>query len=319
MSSTSETHLSGARTLADDVLDGLTRPFKELPPKHLYDARGSELFDRITEQPEYYPTRCERWILEHEGAAILATAGAGELVELGSGSAEKAQLLLATGRVERYVPFEVSESALEAAAAALAVEHPGVAVHAVAGDFERHLDRLPDAGERGRVIALLGGTIGNFTPGARRRWLRGLAERLGPRDSLLVGVDLVKDIEVMEAAYDDAAGVTAAFEKNVLAVVNRELDADFDPDRFEYVAFFDPDREWIDMRLRADRAHTVTIGALDLAVAFARGEELRTEISTKFTRERVQQDWTAAGLEPVGWWTDPKGWFALTLARAVPS
>jgi L-histidine N-alpha-methyltransferase len=302
------------RTLADDVLDGLTRPFKELPPKHLYDARGSELFEAICELPEYYPTRTERGILEARADEILAVAGTPELAELGAGSAAKTRLLLDTGRITRYLPFDVSESALAECAEALAREYADLEVHAIAGDFERHLDRIPPAREP-RLVAFLGGTIGNFTPGARRRFLRELGTRLGPEDALLLGTDLVKDVDVLEAAYDDAAGVTAAFNLNVLEILNRELDADFDPDLFEHVAFFDPRNEWIEMRLRARRAHTVWIAALALEVVFARGEELRTEISTKFRRERLEADFAAAGLELDGWFTDPREWFALSLAR----
>jgi L-histidine N-alpha-methyltransferase len=301
-------------TLADDVLDGLTRPFKELPPKHLYDARGSALFEAICELPEYYPTRTERSILEARGDEILAASGATELAELGAGSAAKTRVLLDTGRLGRYLPFDVSESALDDCARALAADYPGLDVHPVAGDFEQHLDRLPPA-EGPRLLAFLGGTIGNFMPGARRMFLRALAGTLGPGDALLLGTDLVKPVDVLERAYDDAAGVTAAFNLNVLRVLNRELGADFDADRFEHVAFFDPWHEWIEMRLRARRAHVVRIADLDLEVPFERGEEMRTEISAKFRRERLERDYAAAGLRLDGWYTDPRGWFALSLAR----
>ena len=303
-------------TLAEDVLDGLTRPFKELPPKHLYDERGSELFEAICELPEYYPTRTELAILHGRAAEIAAAAGATELVELGSGAATKARILLATGAFTRYVPFDVSESALQDCAHALADELPGVDVHGIAGDFERHLDRIPPA-EQPRLVAFLGGTIGNFMPGARRRFLRRVAGLLGQGDALLLGTDLVKDVRVLEAAYDDAAGVTAAFNLNMLAVVNRELGADFDLGNFEHVAFFDRHHEWIEMRLRARRACTVRVEALDLEVAFARGEEMRTEISTKFRRSRLERDFAAAGLRLERWFTDDDAAFALSLARRV--
>jgi L-histidine N-alpha-methyltransferase len=309
-------HLTLQSTLADDVLDGLTRPFKELPAKHLYDARGSELFEAICDQPEYYPTRTERLILETRGEEILEAAGAIELAELGAGSAAKTRVLLDTGRIRRYLPFDVSESALADAAEALGIEYPDVDIVPVAGDFEQHLDRFPPA-TGPRLLAFLGGTIGNFTPGARRTFLRLLATTLGPDDALLLGTDLVKDVDVLEPAYDDVAGVTAAFNRNVLTVINRELGGDFDPELFDHVAFFDPEHEWIEMRLRCRRAHTVHIAELDLDVAFERGEELRTEISTKFRRERLEADFEAAGLLMDGWFTDPKGWFALTLARRV--
>jgi L-histidine N-alpha-methyltransferase len=307
------------RALADDVLDGLTKPFKEIPPKHFYDAAGAELFDRICDLPEYYPTRAERAILQERSADIAAITQAAELLELGSGTAAKTRLLLsalhAQGTLERYLPFDVTESMVRDTAAELVEEYPGLRVHGVVGDFERHLDGVPPASGGPRIVAFLGGTIGNFTPGSRRRFLRGLAKRMRPEDWLLLGTDLVKDPAVLEAAYDDSAGVTAAFNRNVLHVVNRELDADFDPEGFDHVAFFDREREWIEMRLRAQRRMTVRVGALDLEVEFAAREELRTEISAKFTRERLQGDLAAAGLELVEILTDADGRFALSLSR----
>jgi L-histidine N-alpha-methyltransferase len=307
------------RALPDDVLDGLTRPFKELPPKHLYDARGSELFDQICELPEYYPTRTERSILDDCADLMVARTGAAELVELGSGTAAKTRVVLSAmdraGTLWRYVPFDVAEQVVRDCAAELADEYPAMHIHGIVGDFDRHLAKIPRPDpDRPRVVAFLGGTIGNFPPGARRRFLRSLAGLLTPGDYLLLGTDLVKDIDVLEAAYDDAQGVTAEFNRNVLHVVNRELDADFQTDLFEHVAFFDPDREWIEMRLRARRACHVRIGALDLEVDFDRGEELRTEISAKFTRDRLQADYAAAGLELAEWFTDDDGLFALSLA-----
>jgi L-histidine N-alpha-methyltransferase len=317
-----ESYLAGGdhRTLADDVLDGLTRPFKELPPKHFYDSVGAELFDRICELPEYYPTRCEREILATRSAEIVALTGAGELVELGSGTAAKTTLLLGAmheaGTLERYVPIDVTESMVRASAERLVGEFDGLRVHGIVGDFERHLDRVPEPVDGvPRIVAFLGGTIGNFTPGSRRRFLRTLSQLLGPDDHLLIGTDLVKDPAVIEAAYDDDAGVTAAFNRNVLNVVNRELDADFVPDSFDHVAFFDRDREWIEMRLRAQRPQRVTVGKLGLRLTFAAGEELRTEISAKFTRERIEGDLAAAGMELVEQLTDQDGLFALNLAR----
>jgi L-histidine N-alpha-methyltransferase len=306
------------RTLADDVLDGLTRPLKELPPKHFYDARGSELFDAICELPEYYQTRTERLILETHADDIAERTAAVELVELGSGSASKTRVLLdalASARtLERYVPVDVSATTVHAAADALVREYPGMSVHGVVGDFERHLTHLPE--QIGpRLVAFLGGTLGNFTPGSRRRFLRGLRNVLGSDGYLLLGTDLVKDPRVIEAAYDDSAGVTAQFNLNVLHVLNRELDANFDVDAFEHVAFFDRQREWIEMRLRATDVQQVRIGALGLDIDFAAREELRTEISAKFTPERLADDLSAAGLELVELYTDPDDLFAVSLSR----
>jgi L-histidine N-alpha-methyltransferase len=307
------------RTLANDVLDGLTRPFKELPPKHFYDSRGSELFERICEQPEYYPTRTEMLVLERDAAQIVARTHAGELVELGSGASDKARILLdamqAAGALRRYVPLDVSEKVIEDAAAELVGHYDGIRVHGVIGDFERHLERIPPRRDSPRIVALLGGTIGNFPPGTRRGLLRAIGELLGPEDRLLLGTDLVKDAAVIEAAYNDAAGVTAEFNRNVLHVINRELGADFVPEFFEHVAFFDRAHEWIEMRLRATRPCSVLIADLDLRVEFAAGEELRTEISAKFTQPRIEADFEAAGLRLDAFYTDPEELFALSLAR----
>jgi L-histidine Nalpha-methyltransferase len=306
------------RCLAEDVLDGLTRPFKELPPKHFYDARGSALFEQICELPEYYPTRSERLILERHAAQIVQETGAGELVELGSGSAEKARILIEAmaqaGSLRRYIPLDVSEQALHQAAEELVADYDELRVDAVVGDIERHLDRLPRSDGCARLVALLGGTIGNFPPGSRRRLLRQIARLLAPDDRLLLGTDLVKDAEVIEAAYDDPQGVTAEFNRNVLAVINRELDADFSPQAFDHVAFYDRHHEWIEMRLRARRPQTVLIAGLGLRVTFAAGEELRTEISAKFTRPRLESDFRAAGLKLERWYTDPEELFAVSLA-----
>jgi len=308
------------RTLAEDVLDGLTRPLKELPPKHFYDARGSELFDAICELPEYYPTRTERAILTQRAEEIASLTEATELVELGSGSADKTRVLLTAideiGALRRYVPIDVSESALRASAERLMGEYPGMAVHGLVGDFERHLDRLPDP-DGTRLMCFLGGTIGNFTPGTRRRFLRNLGRHLGDDGHLLLGVDLVKDPRIIEAAYDDSAGVTAEFNRNVLHVINRELGADFVPEAFDHVAFFDTEREWIEMRLRARSPQVVHVTALDLTVKFAAREELRTEISAKFTRRRLQRDLAAAGMQLAAWFTDDDERFAVAIASAA--
>jgi len=312
---------SDERSLADDVLDGMTRPFKEIQPKHFYDARGGDLFDRITELDEYYPTRAERRILSRRGAEAVVETGAVELVELGSGTATKTRILLRAlhdaGTLLRYVPIDVTESLVRSTAEDLVDELPGLSVHGIVGDFERHLRHVPAPLDGPRVVAFLGGTIGNFPPGSRRRFLRGLARLLRPgtADRLLLGTDLVKDVGTLEAAYNDSEGVTAEFNRNVLRVMNRELDADFDVDAFEHVAFFDHDREWIEMRLRAQRRMDVHVGALDLDLAFAAREEMRTEISAKFTRERLEGDLAAAGMRPVEVMTDPDGLFALSLSE----
>lgn len=314
-----DVHLSGgdlAAALAADVRAGLGASPKELPPKWFYDDRGSMLFDEITRLPEYYPTRAERSILDARSDRIAAITAADTLVELGSGTSEKTRLLLGAlargGTLRRFVPFDVSEQTLRDAAHAIADEY-GVSVHAVVGDFEHHLSLLPSGGRQ--IVAFLGGTIGNLTPELRASFLAEIARGLGPDDFLLVGTDLVKDVGRLEAAYDDAAGVTAEFNRNVLRVMNRELGADFDVDGFEHVARFDREAEWIEMRLRAVRPMSVEIRALDLGVEFTEGEELRTEISAKFRREGVTAELEAAGMTLVDWWTDDPGDFALTLAR----
>jgi L-histidine Nalpha-methyltransferase len=306
------------RVLADDVLDGLTRPFKEIPPKHFYDARGSELFERICELPEYYQTRTERLILERHAAELIQETGASELVELGSGSPDKARILLdamaQAGTLSRYIPVDVSERALQEASEQLVAEYDGLQVDGVIGDFERHLGSVPAPGAAPRIVALLGGTIGNFPPGTRRRLLRQIGNLLRPCDRLLLGTDLVKDPALIEAAYDDAEGVTAEFNRNLLCVLNRELEANFSPQAFDHVAFYDGKHEWIEMRLRARRAHSVLIDRLGLRVDFAAGEELRTEISAKFTRRRIEADFRAAGLALDRWYTDEQDLFAVSLA-----
>jgi len=309
---------SDNRSLANDALDGLTRPFKELSPKYFYDARGAALFDRICELPEYYPARLERAILQERAAEIADFVGAAEVVELGSGTAAKTRVLLdalfAGGTLRRYVPVDVTESMVHECAATLAEEYPGLYVHGVVGDFERHLVHVPARAGK-RLIVMLGGTLGNFPPGSRRRLLRAIRDLIDAGDMLLLGIDLVKDRATLEAAYDDSAGVTADFNRNVLRVLNRELDADFCLDNFEHVALFDPLQEWIEMRLRARARHVATLGRLGLQVVFQAGEEVRTEISAKFTRGRLESDLGASGLELVEWLTDPLGQFAVTLSK----
>jgi L-histidine N-alpha-methyltransferase len=300
--------------MADDVREGLTRDLKELSPKYFYDARGSELFDRITTLPEYYPTRAEREILNRRAPEIVE--GATELVELGSGVASKTRALLyamaGTGSLDRYVPFDVDGNVVEQCSDELTELYPGLTVQGVVGDFQRHLTRIPD-GDR-RLFAFLGGTIGNLYPDERERFLGELRELMGPSDRLLIGTDLVKDRGVIEAAYNDSQGVTAEFNRNVLRVLNRELDADFDLEAFEHVAFFDEASSWIEMRLRANGAQTVTIDGADLVVEFADGEEVRTEISAKFTRAAVERELDDAGLRLDAFHTDEGGLFGLASA-----
>lgn len=308
------------RSLQFDVLDGLHRPFKELPPKHFYDAEGSRLFEEICSLPEYYPTRVERSILAAHAERIVASTGVTELVELGSGVPTKTRLLLdamaSAGTLERYVPFDVSETVVRASAEQLVEEYEGLHVHGIVGDYERHLHAVP-AADGPRIVVFLGGTLGNFLPGARRHFLRSVARQLRPHDRLVLGTDLVKDPRVLEAAYDDSRGVTAAFNRNVLSVINRELAADFDPDAFAHVAFYDAQHEWIEMRLRAERPQVVRIGALDLTVHFAHREEMRTEISAKFTRERVGADLAAAGMVLEEFLTDDQARFALSVCAPL--
>jgi L-histidine N-alpha-methyltransferase len=316
-----------AASLRADALAGLTATPKSLPPKWFYDAQGSALFDKITELPEYYPTRAERAILRAVAPEIAALTGAATLVELGSGSSEKTRLLLSAlrdaGTLRGYVPVDVSESALAAAGDALTAEYPGLAVHAVVADFEKYLGVPSDAGngttagdDNGgpRLVAFLGSTIGNMVPAERAVFLRRVRAQLRPGDAFLLGTDLVKDPAVLVAAYDDSAGVTAAFNKNVLAVLNAELGADFDLDAFDHVALWDPEREWIEMRLRAASAQTVLVAGLGLTVRFAAGEEMRTEVSAKFREAGVRTELAAAGLAVRSWWTDPGGQFGLSLA-----
>ncbi|MEU4148672.1 L-histidine N(alpha)-methyltransferase [Streptomyces sp. NPDC026659] len=301
--------------LRADVVDGLTRTPKSLPPKWFYDTRGSELFEQITDLPEYYPTRAEREILRDRSGEIAAASGARTLVELGSGSSEKTRLLIdALTSLEAYVPVDVSESALLGAGRALAAERPDLAVHALLADFTAPLE-LPDT-PGPRLVAFLGGTIGNLLPEERAEFLAAVRGLLAPGDALLLGTDLVKDERVLRLAYDDVAGITAAFNKNVLAVLDRELGADFDLDAFDHVAVWDPQHEWIEMRLRSRTAQTVKLPGVNMVVDFAAGEDLRTEVSAKFRPEGVTAELAAARLELTHWWTDGKGRFALSLSVA---
>ncbi len=303
--------------LADDARRGLTAPQKSMPPKYLYDARGSQLFERITDLPEYYQTRTERSILERVAPLIVDRVRPTVLVEFGSGSAFKTRVLLdemrRAGRLEGYGMLDVSESASRAAAAQLLRDYPGLRIECVITDFE-HEQPLPFRGRR-RLAIFLGSTIGNLEEEAARAFLRDVAGRLQPDDAFLIGFDLVKDVETLVRAYDDEAGVTAQFNLNLLRMLNRELDADFDLDAFEHRVCYDRDRARIEMHLLSDRAQTVRLGALDLEVEFAAGETLRTELSHKYTRRSVEAVLEETGLELDLWETDPDDLFALGLAR----
>jgi L-histidine N-alpha-methyltransferase len=306
-----------AAKMAQDVREGLCAYPKELAPKYFYDERGSQLFEQITELPEYYPTRAEREILTTSSPEIHRAAGCpSTLVELGSGSAAKTRHLLSAmrdcGCLDTYVPVDISKEITERTAAELVAEYPGLKVRGLVCDFEQHLERIPEEGPR--MIAFLGGTIGNLYPRQRHAFLERIQALLGPEDCLLLGTDLIKDKARLEAAYDDSAGVTAEFNKNVLAVLNNQLGADFDLDAFEHVARFDEEAERMDIRLRSLADQDVRLDDLDLEIHFAAEEEMRTEISAKFTQERIAAAYDGAGLELRGWFTDAAGDYALSLA-----
>jgi len=307
---------SAAKALRRDVRVGLTQTPKSLPPKWFYDSVGSDLFDQITRLPEYYPTRAEAQILRARAAEIAVASGADTLVELGSGTSEKTRILLDAlrdeGSLSRFIPFDVDAGVLEAACAAIGAEYPGIEIDAVCGDFEEHLGKIPQVGRR--LVIFLGSTIGNLTPEPRAEFLAALSDTLQPGDTLLLGTDLVKDTDRLVRAYDDAAGVTAKFNKNVLAVVNRELTADFELSAFDHVARWNDGEERIEMWLRATSPQRVHVGGLDLTVDFAEGEEMLTEVSSKFRSERVAAELDAVGLRLTQWWTDDSGDFGLSLS-----
>ncbi|GAB4100844.1 L-histidine N(alpha)-methyltransferase [Sinomonas halotolerans] len=307
-----------ADSLRRDVLAGLGSTPKTLPPKWFYDQRGSGLFEQITQLPEYYPTRAEREALELHAREIAAAAPAETLVELGSGSSRKTPILLRAlqeaGPLARYVAVDVSDSALVAAHEDLARAFPELELEAVAADFEHQLHLLPSTGTR--MVAFLGGTIGNFEPQQRRHFLRAVRGMLGDGDgSVLLGADLVKPVDQLLPAYDDSQGVTADFNRNVLRVLNAELGADFDVDAFEHVAAWNEAEEWVEMRLRATRPMRVRLPGVGLEVDFAEGEELRTEVSAKFRPERLEEELDDAGFRLAGRWTDAAGRFTLALAK----
>ncbi len=317
---TIDIHLSGddlRRSMERDVRSGLTADPKSLPPVYFYDDRGSRLFDEITRLPEYYPTRSERSILDAHAGDIARGSGADTLVELGAGTCDKSRLLLdamqSTGLLQRFVPLDVSDTTLWEAATALSEEYPGVAVSAVVGDFHQHLDRLPHDGTR--LFAFLGGTIGNLDPSQRREFLIQLGKVMSMDDRLLLGTDLVKDRARLVHAYDDDAGVTAAFNRNVLVVLNRELGANFDPDRFEHVARWNEDDQRIEMWLRSTDDQQIRVADLDLELTFGAGEEMLTEISTKFSPEALDMELSECGFIVESMWRSAGDEFLLTMAR----
>ena len=309
--------------LRADVAAGLTATPKSLPPKYFYDARGSALFDEITQLPEYYPTRAETSILAQRAGEIAGLARCASLVELGSGTSAKTRLLLRalidTAGLREFVPFDVDPAVLTQASAALTAEYPGLRIAPFTGDFERDLAAIPrpagGAGAGRRMIAFLGSTIGNLEPAARTAFLAHVGQALRPGDTFLLGTDLVKDPVRLQRAYDDTAGVTAEFNRNVLRVVNRELGADFAVELFEHVALWDARQEWIEMRLRSVTEQQVKVRDLGLTVTFAAGEDMRTEISAKFRPAGIAAELAAAGLETAAFWTDSGGDFGLTLAQ----
>lgn len=314
-------HLPPGRgsTLAEDVRKGLTTRPRRLPPKYFYDDVGSRLFDRICDTPEYYQTRTELALLREIAPALLSELRPTDIVELGSGAARKTRILLDTagelGLGTRYVPFDVCEEMLRTSSSHLLSAYPWLSIHGVVGDYDVHLDRIP-RGER-RLIVFLGGTIGNFTETEARAFLSKIAGTMGPSDRLLLGTDLVKDPALLHAAYNDRQGVTAAFNKNVLQVINRELGGTFRLEDFDHLAFYDEAKARIEMHLAARKAHSVHVAALGLKLDFEEGETIHTEISRKFTRESVSDLYGSAGLEMVGWHTPTNGWFGLSVARTV--
>ena len=300
-----------------DAIAGLRSDLKSIPPVWFYDERGSQLFEEITRLPEYYPTRTERRLLELHARTIAELSKADTLVELGAGSCDKTRVLLSAlqrfGTLARYVPFDVSDEFLREAASTLADEYEGLAVHLVIGDFSEHLAEIPTDGRR--MVAFLGGTIGNLEPVQRARFLFDLNCTMSSDDSLLLGADLVKDRRRLVAAYDDASGITAAFNKNVLHVLNEQLGGNFDPELFSHVALWNEDEQWIEMRLRAREEMEVTLEDAGISVRFAEGEDLLTEISAKFTPERIEAELEAAGFVVDGMWGAAEGEFLLTLAH----
>jgi L-histidine N-alpha-methyltransferase len=309
------------RDLAE-LRDTLTRTPRRIPSKHLYDERGSALFERITELPEYYQTRTERALLERHADRIVASIQPRELVEIGAGAATKTRVLLRAMErqrlLERYVPIDVDVAMLERVATELVAEFPGLTVHAIGADFDHSLDRLPPG--RRRLVAFLGSTIGNLRPADEApALLRSIRNRMRAGDRFLLGVDLIKDRARLEAAYNDSRGVTAEFSRNILQVVNRLAGGDFDLEAFRHTAVWDERNAWMDIRLLAEAPQRVRLRELDLDLEIAAGEEIRTEISAKYDRPSAGALLGAGGFEMVEWITDEDGLFALAVAKPVGS
>ncbi len=330
----------GTSDMAEDVRAGLTADPKDLSPwpKYFYDEEGSRLFEEITRLPEYYQSRTERSILREKAREIVSRTRCTELVELGSGSASKTRIVLdaifdahepggnTIGGEERtvlYVPVDVSESALRESGERLLEQYAGLQISGYVGDFERLPDRLPkkpaqtdtDGGPRGRLVIFLGGTIGNFAPEKRRSFLRKLRAGLRPEDHVLIGADLVKDVRTVKAAYDDGAGVTARFNKNLLKVLNERLGADFVPERFEHRVLYDTEEDRIEMWLHSTVNQEVHVAELNLEARFGAGEGMRTEISAKFTPDSIGRTFDEAGLTLLELYTDEQNLFGLALGK----
>jgi L-histidine N-alpha-methyltransferase len=308
---------SSVDELATDARQGLTASAKSLPPRWFYDRRGSDLFEQITELAEYYPTRTERQILQTNADDIARAAPVNTVIELGSGSSTKTRLLLdawqRAGSLRRIVTVDVSVSALADAASDLAARYGGVELRPVRADFTRHLDGLQTVGRT--AIVFLGSTIGNLDPDERSHFFASVRSMLGAGDVLVLGTDLVKPVDVLVRAYNDAAGVTAEFNLNVLRVLNRELEGDIPVDEFSHRAIWNAAAERIEMRLRAKRVIDARLAAIDLDVHFDAGEEILTEISSKFRREGIGSELAAPGLTLRRWWTDPENYFAVSLSE----
>ncbi len=306
------------RSMAEDVRYGLTQPSKKLPPKYFYDSTGSALFDEITRLPEYYLTRVELGILDGVAEELMAEVKPAQIVELGSGLSTKVRRLLDTAgarqHLARYVPFDVDESVIDSSIESVSVLYPELATSGVVGDFERHLDQVPERFGT-RLVVFFGSTIGNLDPDQRRAFLDDTRRLLASEDRLLLGIDLVKERDVLEAAYNDSAGVTARFNQNILRVINRGLDANFEPTCFEHEAFFNEQESRIEMHLRPYTHQVVDLGELAMTVEVSPNETIWTESSYKFTRGSVDDVLGEAGLEIERWMTDDIGRFALVLAR----